>query len=96
MRHELTARRRQYLQQAADWFFALWVLLVIASAWIFIGAPLLVALASRLTRLRQSRRKQIWLWSIAAALTLYNLLPLFLFWFGLTFSSVEEQRFTVS
>ncbi|CAH0241030.1 hypothetical protein SRABI76_03002 [Microbacterium oxydans] len=95
MRHEQTARRR-YLQQAADWFFALWLLLVIASAWLFIGAPLLVALASRLTRLRKSRRKQIWLWGIAAALTLYNLLPLLLFWFGLTFNSVEEHRFTVS
>lgn len=89
------AEQRRGLAATYDWLFTLWVALVIASAWVFIGAPLLVAFSSRFTRLGQSRGRQVTLWVIAAAITLYNLTPLLFIWLGLSTTSVEEHRFVV-
>lgn len=93
-KHTDTEQRRG-LASTYDWLFTLWVALVIASAWVFIGAPLLVAFSSRFTRLGQSRGRQITLWVIAAAITLYNLVPLLIIWLGLSTTSVNEHRFIV-
>lgn len=88
-------KRRAGIAAAYDWVFLLWVVLVVASAWVFIGAPLLMALASQLTRLRKSRRDQFTLWVIAIAITLYNVVPILVVWLGLSGTYVNEHRFVV-
>ncbi|WEK60278.1 MAG: hypothetical protein P0Y60_13255 [Candidatus Microbacterium colombiense] len=83
------------IRTSFDWLYALWVVLEVAAGWLFFGAPLLVALASRGTRLRHSRSKQISLWVIAAIVSLFALAPFLVIWFGLSTTHIEEHRFIV-
>ena len=70
-------------------------MVVIASTWVFLGAPLVVAAASLLTRLRRERGKQLSIWVIAIVATVFAVFPLLMIWLGLSTDYVEERRFTV-
>lgn len=74
--------------RAYDWLFLFWIALEIAASIVFIGFALIVAAGSLLTRLRQSRRKQVSLWGIAAFLTLLAASP---FIFGLFDITIVEE-----
>ncbi|WP_156122638.1 hypothetical protein [Microbacterium hominis] len=78
-----------------DWLYYCWILLTVASVWIYPGAPLVAAALSLFTRLRTSRRRQIILWALAAVLTLAVFMPLIIAWLGWSTTSVEEHRFIV-
>lgn len=80
---------------AVDWLYAIWVALLVASTWTFLGAPLLIALASRFTRLRESRGQQTSMWVIASLITVFSALPALTVWLGWSTTQVDEQRFVV-
>ncbi|GGM38141.1 hypothetical protein [Microbacterium saperdae] len=88
-------KKRDQSSFVVDWFYALWVVLVITSTWVFLGAPLVVALASLFTRLRRDRGKQISIWVIAGIVTIFTTLPLLVIWLGLSTEHVDEHRFVV-
>lgn len=89
-------RRLPAAESRFDWLYAGWVILVVASTWVFLGAPVVVALASLATRLRRSRGKQVTIWVVAVVVTIITALPLLAVWFGWSTTTIDEHRFVVN
>ncbi|MDF2665658.1 MAG: hypothetical protein K0R81_1508 [Microbacterium sp.] len=78
-------------RDVTDWLFVAWIAGTVLVSFAFVGAPLIVAASSLLTRLRTEKRKQITLWIVAAVLSILTLLPFLVIWFGGAGSSFSDH-----